>query len=303
LSEALVRSGRLVSIDGALRAPAQATVSVYDRGFLYGDSVFETVRTYGGAPFALDEHLARLARSAERVAMDLPVAVAVLRSEVLDALAQADNPESYARVMITRGTGPLGLEAPAEARPLRVILVEPLRLPPVAQYRQGISAITVRTERAADAAHGAKVGNYLASLLALREARRAGAAEALLLDGAGNVLEGTTCNVFVVEGATLRTPPEDAGILAGITRAHILTVARAAGMAVEEAVVSRARLLAAAEVFVCSSIRELVPVIAVDGIPIGRGTPGPVTRRLHTAFRRAVRAPGPDPWEQEVALP
>lgn len=294
--------GRVVSIEGALRAPEQAMVSVYDRGFLYGDSIFETVRTYGGAPFALDEHLARLARSAERVAMELPVAVDVLRAEVLEALAQAGNPESYARVMVTRGAGPVGLEAPSDARPLRVILVEPLRLPPAAHYRDGIAAITVRTERAADAAHGAKVGNYLASLLALREARRAGAAEALLLDGAGDVLEGTTCNVFAVEGATLCTPPEEAGILAGITRAHILTVARAAGMAVEERAISRERLLAAAEVFVCSSIREVVPVVEVDGSPVGEGAPGPVTRRLHTAFRRAVSAPGPDPLAGEVAL-
>ncbi|MEJ7729096.1 MAG: aminotransferase class IV [Polyangiaceae bacterium] len=288
--------GRMVSIDGVLCAPEQAVVSVYDRGFLYGDSVFETVRTYGGAPFALDEHLARLARSAERVAMELPVAVAVLRAEVLEALVHAANPESYARVMVTRGAGPVGLEAPADARPLRVILVEPLRLPPAAHYRAGIAAITVRTERAADAAHGAKVGNYLASLLALREARRAGAAEALLLDGAGNVLEGTTCNVFVVEGVTVCTPPEEAGILAGITRAHILAVARAAGMAVEEKDISRERLLAATEVFVCSSIREVVPVVAVDASPIGEGAPGPVTRQLHAAFRRAVSAPGPDPW-------
>ena len=297
-------AGRAVSIDGVLRAPSEAVVSVYDRGFLYGDSVFETVRTYGGEPFALDEHLARLERSAERVAMSLPIDRGTLRAEVHAALAHAGNAESYARIMLTRGAGPVGLEAPAEARPLRVVLVEPLRLPPAAQYREGIAAITVRTERAADAAHGAKVGNYLASLLALREARQAGAAEALLLDAAGNVLEGTTCNVFIVEaGATLRTPPESAGILAGITRAHILGAARAAGVQVEEGPIPRARLLAAAEVFVCSSIRELVPVVAVDGLTIASGAPGPVTRRLHSAFRRAVGAPEPDPWAWELELP
>lgn len=296
-------SGRAVSIDGVLRAPAEATVSVYDRGFLYGDSVFETVRTYGGVPFALDEHLARLERSAQRVAMDMPVDAATLRGEVLAALAQGGNVESYARIMLTRGAGPVGLEAPADARALRVILVEPLRLPPAAQYRQGIAAITVRTERAADAAHGAKVGNYLASLLALREARRAGAAEALLLDATGAVLEGTTCNVFVVERGALRTPPEEAGILAGITRAHILAVARAAGLQVEEGTVSRQRLLASDEVFVSSSIRELVPVVTVDGVAIGSGAPGAVTRRLHAAFRRAAGAPPPDPWEWELELP
>src|SRR5690349_6215754 len=144
---------RLVSIDGEIFAPEDAKVSVYDRAFLYGDSVFETIRTYGGVPFALEEHVARLARSAERVGIELPVPAPALVHEVRCAVEQAHNPESYVRLMLTRGAGPLGLDPSLALLPLRVILVEPLQSLPVALYRDGVGVITVRTERAGDAAH------------------------------------------------------------------------------------------------------------------------------------------------------
>src|SRR5262245_14624548 len=130
---------RLVSIDGRIVRPEEAVVSVYDRGFLYGDSVFETIRTYAGVPFSLGEHMARLARSAERVGIAVPSSAEALGREVEDAIAQAANTESYARAMLTRGAGPVGLDPALAARPLRVILVEPLNPPPVEQYRRGIS--------------------------------------------------------------------------------------------------------------------------------------------------------------------
>lgn len=289
---------RAVSIDGALHAPEEARVSVYDRGFLYGDSVFETIRTYGGVPFALDEHLARLERSAERVGIPMPVARAALAAEVGEALARAANAESYVRVMLSRGAGPLGLDPSHAVRPLRVILVEPLAPLPATAYRDGVAVITVRTERAADAAHGAKVGNYLASLLALRSAREAGAHEALVLDARGNVLEGTTSNVFCVTDGTLVTPPEEAGILAGITRARVLEQARAEGVPVRLAPIRQADLASAAEVFLTSSLREVLPVVRVDGAVVGAGVPGAVTRRLHAALRRLVGLGAqPMPWE------
>ncbi|MCC6558028.1 MAG: aminotransferase class IV [Polyangiaceae bacterium] len=293
---------RLASIDGVICPPDEAKVSVYDRGFLYGDSVFETVRTYGGEPFALDEHLARLERSADRVAIAMPIPRADLALEVRRAVRAARNPESVARVMLTRGAGPLGLDPSLAVKPLRVILVEPLTPLPAALYRDGVAVITVRTQRAADtAAHGAKVGNYLASLLALRDAHAAGAHEALVLDAAGHVIEGTTSNVFLVERApgpaALITPPEDAGILAGITRAHVLDAAQELGIPVRFEAISPARLTAAAEVFITSSIREILPVIRVDGHPVADGAPGPLTRALHAAFRRrAGLGAEPLPW-------
>ncbi|AUX39163.1 branched-chain amino acid aminotransferase [Sorangium cellulosum] len=316
---------RLVSIDGAIFRPEEAKVSVYDRGFLYGDSVFETIRTYGGKPFALEDHLARLERSAERIAISLPVPREELGREVT-ALIQAAREapegggaagaaargvvESYVRVMLTRGSGPLGLDPALAGAPLRVILVEPLKPLPAALYRDGISVVTTRTQRAGDAAPGAKVSNYLESLLALRDARAAGAHEALILDPSGHVVEGTTSNVFLVErrpathespedpGHLLITPPKEAGILVGITRGHVIDVAAELGLPSCCEPVTMSRLLSAEEVFITSSLREIVPVVRVDAHVVGAGVPGPKTRALHAAFRKKVGLGGaPLPWE------
>jgi branched-chain amino acid aminotransferase len=273
-------------------------VSVYDRGFLYGDSVFETVRTYGGEPFALAEHLARLERSAARVGIAMPVPAADFGMEIRVAVRAARNPESYARAMLTRGSGPLGLDPALAGAPLRVVLVEPFTPLPASLYRDGIAVVTVRTERAADAAQGAKVGNYLGSLLALKEAKARGAQEALILDAAGRVVEGTTSNVFVVRGGAITTPPEQAGILAGITRAHLIELAGELGRPLHLAELTPADLASADEVFISSSLREVLPVVRVDDRAIADGRPGPVTRALHAAFRaRAGLSAEPMPWE------
>jgi branched-chain amino acid aminotransferase len=289
---------RLACIDGAILTPDAAKVSVYDRGFLYGDSVFETIRTYSGRPFALDEHMLRLERSAARVGIPMPLDRQSFAVEIARAIHVAGNAESYARAMISRGVGPMGLDSSQAIRPLRVILIEPLKLLPAAMYRDGVSVITQRTERAADAAPGAKVGNYLAGVLALREAKAAGAHEALVVSSSGHIVEGTTSNVFLVRGTTLITPPEEAGILPGITRAHLLSLAHKAGLTVELSPILPADLLAADEVFLSSSLREVLPVVKVDNQPIGSGVPGPKTRALHLAFRSHVGLEGASPpWE------
>jgi branched-chain amino acid aminotransferase len=290
---------RIVSIDGALLAAEDAKVSVFDRGFLYGDSVFETVRTYRGEPFALAEHLARLALSASRVAIAVPISSTEFAIEVRLAVRAARNPESSARVMLTRGSGPVGLDPALADAPLRVILVEPLSLLSRSLYRDGAQVITVRTERAADATQGgAKVGNYLASLLALRHARSRGAHEALILDARGHVVEGTTSNVFVVQDGELVTPPEHAGILLGITRAHVLELAAERGTPAREAMLKPSDLISADEVFICSSLREIVPVVRVDDYVVATGVPGQLTRVLHRAFRGHVgMSAEPMPWE------
>ena len=288
---------RLVSIDGTHFLPDDAKVSVYDRGFLYGDSVFETVRTYAGEPFALAEHMARLERSAARVGIAMPIPAADFGLEIRVAVRAAGNPESSARAMLSRGSGPLGLDPALAVAPLRVILVEPLAPLPVAFYRDGIAVVTVRTERAADAAQGAKVGNYLASLLALKEAKARGALEALILDAAGCVVEGTTSNVFHVRGGELVTPPEHANILPGITRAHLLEIAAELGHPVHLAALTPADFASASEVFISSSLREVVPVVRIDDRPVAGGRPGPVTRALHAAFRVRAGAGVTMPWD------
>jgi branched-chain amino acid aminotransferase len=218
------------------------------------------------------------------------------------AVRAARNPESYARVMLTRGEGPLGLDPSLAKTPRRVILVEPLVPLPAAFYRDGVSVVTVQTVRAADAAQGAKVGNYLASMLALKQAKAAGAHEALILDGRGAIVEGTTSNVFVVHEGALLTPPEEQGLLPGITRAHLLAVAEELGIELRLTTLRKEDFARASEAFLSSSLREVVPIVKVDEAVVGGGAPGPVTRRLHAAFRRrAGVGDEPLPWERTDA--
>jgi len=292
--------GRLAVINGVTFAPEQAKVSIYDRGFLYGDSVFETIRTYGGVLFELSEHLRRLERSAASMGIVLPAPAVQLGDEAECAVRQAQNPESYVRLMLTRGSGPVGLDPKlCSEPPLRVIMVEPLVPPPPALYRDGITAVCVQTVRASDAAQSAKIGNYLASALALQHARQCGADEALVVNREGIIVEGTTANAFFVQGSKLITPPLEIGILAGITRKIVLDLARRLEIPVELRALTPEQAHIVEEVFFTSSIRELVPIVSIDGHRIGTGRPGPVTRRLHLALRElAGIADHPPPWTE-----
>lgn len=276
-----------VVIDGQVLDEEQATVSVFDRGFLYGDSVFETVRTYGGRPFALDEHLERLQRSADRVRIRLPVDASTIADEVRRGIEAAGNEESYVRIMVTRGSGPLGLDPTLVTDSRRVIIVAPLVPPPPEAYENGVTVTTLRAQRPTDRfdAEGAKVANYLVAVLAAQKARESGAHEGLILDSEGRVLEGGTSNIFALSGNRLVTPSEDERILPGITRARVIEAARDIGLEVVLEALPMEELLKADEVFLTSSIREVLPVVGVDGQPIGDGRPGPGTRRLHTTFR------------------
>jgi branched-chain amino acid aminotransferase len=311
----------IVFVDGVRRPAGGETISVFDRGFLYGDSVFEVIRTYGGRPFGVDEHVARLHRSAGKTAIDLPFAESTTRAEILRAIDDAGYAESYVRVMITRGSeGALGLDPDLAGAPTRVVIVAPLVLPPAAVYRDGVAVAVISTLRATDgtAAEGAKSSNYLANLLALREAKRRGAYEPLFVVArdaqpldAAEILEGGTSNVFVVETdrsapssipprPTLVTPPLGR-ILGGITRAHVLSAAKAMGLSVREEPITLGRARAADEIFLTSSIREIVPVVRLldeREHTIGSGRPGPVVRQIHRAFRAHVGAAhAAMPWE------
>jgi len=279
-----------VSIDGRVVDSADACVSVFDRGFLYGDSVFEVFRTYGGVPFAETEHLERLARSAERLMISMPVSPSELSSEVRATLNAAGEGDWYVRVIITRGTGPLTYDPSTASSPLRVIITAPLSVPPRHHYERGIAVTLLNASRPTDDARaaGAKASNYLANLLAVHEAKEKGAQEALMLGKGGQILEGASSNLFIVKGGGLRTPEPQPGILVGITRATVLRAAAAEGIPVEEGEILPEDLFYADEAFITSSIREVMPVVSADGHTIGDGAPGPVTRGLQAGYLRLV---------------
>ena len=280
-----------VCIDGKVVDRADAVVSVFDRGFLYGDSVFEVYRTYDGVPFAEREHLDRLSRSAERLMIPMPVSTGQLSQEVRATLDAAGEGEWYVRVVLTRGTGPLTYDPSTATDPLRVILVAPLSLPPSSHYQEGIGVVILEASRPTDDARaaGAKASNYLANLLAVHEAKQQGAQEALVVGKDGQVLEGASSNIFIVKDGKVKTPEPQPGILVGITRATVLQAAADQDITVEEGEIRPEDLYGADEAFITSSIREVMPVVRVDGRPIGTEAPGTVTKLLHEGYLRRVR--------------
>ena len=284
--------GTSVSIDGVLVDPSEASVPVMDRGFLYGDSAFEVTRTYGGQPFAMNAHLARLRRSCEHLGIALTVDDATLRADVAAALEAAGNEESYVRVIITRGVTAIGLGVGRGETARRLLVVLPLPPQPPELYAEGVELATVTTARALDGtgASGAKASNYLPNILSLASARARGGYEALSVGPGGEILEGATSNVFVVHGVVVWTPPIAVGILEGITRALVLEAAAEEGITVEERLFFPPDLYGAEEAFITSSLREVVPVVRADGVTLGDGRPGALTKRLHAAFRRRADA-------------
>ncbi len=277
----------LVSLDGRIVPPEAAEVSVFDRGFLYGDSVSEAWRTHGGVPFALDEHLAELERSATLVALP-PVDFGLLRAEIIAVVGATGNAETHVRVILTRGTGAaLGLDPALARTPRRVVLATELAATPAWFYERGIGVVALATGRSSGATRpvGSLVGAGLASVLGLREAERRGADDALVLNAGGEVLEGTSSSVFLVTAAALVTPPAEAGTAAAVTRAHVLELSRRLALEVTFRTFAPSALEAAEEAFLASDVREIVPIVAVDGRPAGGGRAGPVTLRLLAAYR------------------
>jgi branched-chain amino acid aminotransferase len=283
--------GTQVSLDGKLLRADEARISVFDRGFLYGDSIYEVFRTYRGVPFETEAHLDRLEGSAARIGFRVPVERSVLKQRLDRTLRAAGNGESYIRLVVTRGEGAIGLDPALAVNPHVLFIVRPLEPPPESFYRDGVQVSLVHPRldlpHAPDPA--AKTGNRLVSILGLQEARALGSYEAILLDGQDRVTEGSTSNIFAWVGDRLVTPPQ--GILEGVTRRIVLRVAGELGLQAAEEELTGDGLRAAQEVFLTSTLRELIPVVQVDGRPIGTGRPGSRTLRLLAAFRaRALRA-------------
>jgi branched-chain amino acid aminotransferase len=283
-----------VWIDGAPVDAAQARVPVFDRGFLYGDSVYEVLRTFSGKPFALAEHLDRLERSASALVMQLPARADIERA-VAETLVAAGEPDAYIRIVVTRGAGDLGLDPSLADQPRLIVIVRPVKLPDEQQYMDGVEvAVVVRSRTAAPGQPGAldpqvKSGNYLVSVLALAEARRRGAYEAILTDSVGRITEGGSSNFFVVRGGRISTPPVSAGLLEGITRGKVIRAARQAGLAVDEVPLWPVDLHRADEAFLTSSVRGILPIARVDGDAVGGGKPGPITRQVMSLYDQLTK--------------
>ncbi len=291
-------------IDGRPVPAAEARVPVLDRGFLYGDSVYEVTRTVGQKPLFYELHRARLASSAAGIGLTLPrqAEIDAAVSDTIQAAAVADSaPDStrppveggrdfYLRIIVTRGGGELDLDPAAADAPRLLVLVKPLAMPNPQLYREGASLATVSQRRNAPGhvPPEVKSGNYLSSVLALSAARRRGAYEALMLDLHGQLCEGASSNFFAVIGGRLCTPPRSAGILAGITRGVLLKLASGHGIPVSEEPLSLVDALAAEEAMITSSIRGVMPVTTIDKHPIGSGRPGPITRRLMHHYDKLI---------------
>lgn len=287
----------LVNLGGRIVPPEEALVPVLDRGFLYGDSVYEVVRTYSGsplAPFALGPHLDRMERTAARIGLRLPPR-AVTELEITRTLEAAGNAESYVRIMVTRGTGKFGLAPEPQDTPRLIILVRPLDALPSSLYEKGLHLAVVRTRRNHQRTLDpkAKTGNYLNSVLAAGEAQAAGADDAIFLDLDGNITECSASNIFFAKDGVVVTPPLSQALLDGITRGVVLELARAEGWHVREQPHGPGALKDADEVFVTSTLKEVLAVTTLSMLedndpaprPVGDGKPGPIARRLLEKLR------------------
>lgn len=278
---------RIVHLDGRLVEEEAARISPFDRGFLLGDGVFDTLRAYGGRPFLLDEHLARLANSCRAARLPFPEDLPRRIEETLRANGLDD---AAVRVTITRGPGGRGASIRGAGPP--TVLVTVTNLPAAPAHEDGIRVVTASRLRVPPASldPAIKSTNYLVHVLARAEAEDAGADDAIFVDTSGLVIEATQANVFAVFGTRLVTPPLDSGCLPGETRALLLRLAARAGLSAAEAPLPRESLHHADEVFLTGSVSEVVPVVALDGASIGTGRPGEKTRALHALYRKLAMA-------------
>jgi branched-chain amino acid aminotransferase len=277
-----------VSVNGRISDEHEAVVSVFDHGFLYGEGVYETLRTYNRRLFLFDRHARRLRRSAAMIALDLTFTDEQLLAAVTATMVQASfDDEAYVRVLVTRGVGELSYDPQATPAHTLVIIVKPQVDPPAAAYRQGVSVAIVDIVRNHPESVNPKIksNNLLNNALAMQEALRRGAFEGVMRNFRGELTESTTANLFIVKDGVVMTPPIDAGLLPGITREFIFEIGAANGIAVREAVLADDDLYGADEAFLTSTTREAVPIVKVDDRTIGSGKPGPVTNKLLQGFR------------------
>lgn len=274
-------------LDGAIMPAHEARISVLDHGLLYGDGVFEGIRFYCGRAFRLAEHLRRLRCSARAIDLALPLDDAQLRAAIEALIEAFGQPEGYLRLVVTRGAGPLGLDPSRCSEPAVFIIADQLALVDAATKRRGAAVIIAATRRLNPDGLDARIKslNYLNHILARIEANHAGADEAILLNAAGRVAEGSADNVFIVRRGELATPPTIEGALAGVTRAAIIELAEQLGIRCVETPLAPYDLYNADECFLTGTGAELIPVRTIDGRALAQ-CPGPLFDELQQAFSR-----------------
>jgi branched-chain amino acid aminotransferase len=283
-----------IYIDGNFYDQAEAKISVFDHGLLYGDGVFEGIRFYNDRVFRLDEHIDRLWDSARAVAIDVPMSKSELIAATLETIRQNDLHDGYIRLIVTRGIGSLGLSPESCRRPSIIIIAATIALYPEDLYHKGLTMVTCATRRTPPAALSPRVKslNYLSNILAKLEAQNAGAGEGLMLNEQGYVTECTGDNIFVVKKGEISTPPLNSGILAGVTRAVVFELAENLHIRTVERDLIRHDIYTADECFLTGTAAEVIPAVQLDRRLIGNGQPGAITLRLIESFRELTRATG-----------
>ncbi len=283
----------IVNINGRIVDGKHAVVSVFDHGFLYGEGVYEVLRTYRGEPFLLDRHLRRLRRSAQAIAIEPPLDDAAFEARIRDTIGALPvttetQPEYYLRIILTRGVGDFGYDPRTCPTPTVLVIAKPLEGPPAWYFERGVKVALVSIVRNHPETVNPliKSNNLLNNALAMQEALRKGAVEGLMKNYRGDLAECSQSNLFIVKDGTVRTPPLQAGVLAGITRGFLLEIAPEAGIRVEERTLREQDLVGADEAFITGTTFEVTPVVQVDDHVIGDGRPGPVARRLLQAYRQ-----------------
>lgn len=285
-----------IYLDGKLVDRAEAKVSVFDHGLLYGDGVFEGIRVYNKLIFRLKEHLDRLYRSAEAIALTIPLSSEEMTRAIIETLKANELRDAYIRLVVTRGKGDLGLDPEKCPKPTIFIITDKIALYPDAEklYEEGLEIITASTRRNAPEALNPEVKslNYLNNIMAKIEASGKGVSEALMLTHKGDVVECTGDNIFAVKAGELLTPPCHLGALSGITRGAIIDIAGRLNIKVEEVVMKRDELFGMDEIFLTGTAAEIIPVIRLDGKTIGSGEPGRLTLKLMSEFKKLTETDG-----------
>lgn len=267
-----------VYLNGLIKKDTDASISVYDQGFTHAYSVFETLRVYNGKPFLLDPHVSRLMQGCNTI--DIPLQYTDFNSIIADLVRRNAIRDGVARIQITRGVGPSDQKP---AHPTVLVTVKPLNLP--SEYATGVSCATYQRL----APHqGVKSTDYLFALLSKDRAQKEGFNDVIFFDENKNICEASMASVFIVKGGVLLTPPLTQGILPSITRAYVISLARQHQIPLEERTVSKLELISADEVFMCASVREIVPVTKVNSIVIGNGAAGTMTKQLMDLYKKEV---------------